>query len=332
MRSTTFLPCILTTVSAALFLGCAPGAPADGIHREAYSAAHDGQTYVVVGGRLNVQELGPSRPLIFSSSDAEELTARDEGLPAVPLSSVAFGNGMFLAVGGEIYSDPGGSDFEESSTALYSADGQTWTKAQNVPAGVLSGVAFGNGTFVAVGRDGSTFSSQDGKFLLAGPKLDGLTVAHGVAFGAGKFVVYGEGSSVFVSSDGTSFSEVPIPADNVRIDFAGGAFRGAGSSGSSGEYAGTMKRLYSEDGLSWSSGAASAGVGAMAEMNGAFIGVTFDEILRSSDAESWTSVGTFDENHWRFDAIAAGGKVLVVGRNEVSVSEDGETFESIPLD
>lgn len=332
MSSSTSLPLLLVAASTALFLGCAPGAPADGVHREALSAAHDGQTYVVVGERWDFNAAGPSRPLLFSSPDASDFTARDDGLPAVPLNAVAHGSGVFLAVGGQLYQDPGGSDFKESSTALFSADGQTWTEAQGIPSEALVGVAFGEGTFVAVGKDGSTFRSQDGQSLTPGPKIDGFAIVHGVAFGAGKFVVYGEGSSVFVSSDGTSFSQVPTPVDDAYLDFAGGAFRGAGAAGFSGEDPGTMKNLYSADGLTWSGGAADAGVGAMAEMNGTFIGVTAGEILRSSDAQGWTSLGTFDENHWRYDVIAAGGKFVVVGRNEVSVSEDGETFESIPLD
>ncbi len=66
------------------------------------------------------------------------------------LQGVAYGNGLFVAVG--------------KGKILTSSDGVMWTEKTS---GIISeisftGVAYGNGTFVAVGDNGSIFTSSDG--------------------------------------------------------------------------------------------------------------------------------------------------------------------------
>jgi hypothetical protein len=58
------------------------------------------------------------------------------------LSSVAYGNGLFVAVG---RSDAG------RGTILTSPDGVTWTVRASPTSNQLNGVTYGNGLFVAVG-------------------------------------------------------------------------------------------------------------------------------------------------------------------------------------
>src|SRR6266511_839974 len=61
------------------------------------------------------------------------------------LSAVAYGNGMFVAVG-------------DAGTVVTSPDGVTWTPQNSVSNAWLLGidVSYGNGTFVAVGNSCST--------------------------------------------------------------------------------------------------------------------------------------------------------------------------------
>lgn len=314
---------------AALSTGCEPGGPADGVQREVYSAAYDGSRYVIVGQRLDINAPGPSRPIVMTSPDARDFTARDADLPAIPLNSVAWGNGVFFAVGGELYQNEGQGNFNTSSTAVFSSDGETWAESAGVPDDNLMGVAFGNGVFVTVSADGRTFHSADGQTLTEGSKID-ILVATGITFGAGRFVIYGTGSSVFVSQDGSSFSEVPLPANIGHVDFAGGAFRGSGSVGGV-EDSGVAKRLTSQDGMTWSVVDASTSVPVMAERNGIFLGLGDTEIFRSEDGATWESVREVDIYHYRYDLITAQGQFVIVGRNEVTLSPDGQSFESIPV-
>ena len=75
-----------------------------------------------------------------------------------PLNGVAYGNGLFVAVGG--YS---GSWFNPStSIILTSPDGAAWTQRTSPTSNPLRGVAYGNGLFVAVGAGGTILTSPDG--------------------------------------------------------------------------------------------------------------------------------------------------------------------------
>lgn len=331
MRSVHPLLASLMVTAAVLSVGCGPSGPVDGVHREVLAAAHDGNQYVFVGERWNFEEPGPSRPILMTSPDAREFTVRDDDLPPVTLNSVAHGNGTFLAVGGQLFQKGEQSDSEENSIALFSTNGQTWSESAGIPETALRGVAFGNGVFVAVGADGSTYHSSTGETLTEGESISGLAFVTGIAFGAGKFVIYGDGPSVFVSDDGASFTKVAIPTDGARIDFVAGAFRGFGSKGASGEDPGSTWQIESTDALTWTDSPADTFIEGMAEQDGVFVGVSFSDILRSSNGTTWSSVRTFDEDHYRYDVIAAGGQFVVVGRNEITVSPDGQDFESLAL-
>ncbi len=81
-------------------------------------------------------------------------------LPGRVLGSIAYGNGLFVAVEGVRGSFT-------TSTVDYSTDGVNWTR-QEVPAG-LNGIAFGNGTFVGIG--GAAIVQSD-VLPLVGPAIN----------------------------------------------------------------------------------------------------------------------------------------------------------------
>jgi len=98
-----------------------------------------------------------------------------------PLSAVTYGNGLFVAVGGD-------------GTILTSPDGVAWTRQNSDTTSWLSAVTYGNGLFVAVGGDGTILTSPDGvawtrqnsdttSWLSAVTYGNGLFVAVGVAVG-----------------------------------------------------------------------------------------------------------------------------------------------------
>lgn len=307
----------------------------DGEYREFTSAAHDGKQFVVCGSRVSFHDgsfdPGATRPVIMHSPDGRTFTLSTQSLADVPLKSVTFGNGTFVAVGGELFSAPGVSDFQESSTILFSADGATWKEASGIPTEALTGVAFGNGVFVAVGRSGGTYSSVDGATFSKGPVLTSSPFFQGIVFGAGVFVAYGEGNTAFVSPDGAAFMPVTIPTDVFSISFAKGQFHGSGRIGSA-EDGGTVTfaNLLSADGNTWMSTSNGIGATRIAELNGIFVGTTSSGVSRSLDGQSWKEVATFEENY-RYDVLAAGGIFLVVGRDEIDVSTDGSKFTAVTL-
>jgi hypothetical protein len=117
------------------------------------------------------------------------------------LNAVVFGNSLFVAVG---------------DTILTSPDGTFWTPAKDAPAG-LTGVAWGNDRYVAVGLDQTILTSSDGSNWTKqnGARPDGTGVnLLGVGYGDGLFVAVGGTRSGHVtypvlqsSPDGLSWTD-----------------------------------------------------------------------------------------------------------------------------
>jgi hypothetical protein len=88
----------------------------------------------------------------LASSDGEHWT-RSFGPDYFP-KHVTFGDGLFLAVGVSNY-------FASPPRVLTSADGLRWEVHESGWTNQLNGVAYGNGTFVAVGAGGAILQSED---------------------------------------------------------------------------------------------------------------------------------------------------------------------------
>lgn len=116
---------------------------------------------------------------------------------------LAFGNGMFIAVGG--------------GNRMMSRDGKTWNQRS---AGSSQAIAYGGGKFVAVGSDGCAVTS------------DGVTWREQTCGGEARDVAYGNGIWVATSRDRLVTSTDAItwtPAPNqviLRIGFGQGVFVG----------------------------------------------------------------------------------------------------------
>jgi hypothetical protein len=167
------------------------------------------------GGRfVLVASNGP----ILSSPDGVEWTRSDVAagqpgqflLASYDLRSVAWGNNRFVATGERFAVQEGGHDVEDPGLFAYiygpvltSPDGVNWTDED--PLGeTLSGVAFGNGTFVLVGS-GPIHTSVDGTAwaVQAAPGSGRLL---GVTFGDGRFVAVGSSGAMMISPDGVTWT------------------------------------------------------------------------------------------------------------------------------
>ncbi len=104
---------------------------------------------------------------IFTSPDGLIWTQQNTGLGAagnmMPLYSVAFGAGKYVVVGGNSLSN--------QSIILTSPDCITWTKQVTPTPNALFGVAYGSGTFAAVGLSGTIITSPDGITWTALPAI-----------------------------------------------------------------------------------------------------------------------------------------------------------------
>jgi hypothetical protein len=86
-------------------------------------------------------------------STAFQTLTLDPVVPGFEWASVAFGNGRFVAVGGNAAGT--------ASRVMWSTDGQTWNDAGTQISGRWKSVAYGNGSWVAVGHNGVVMTSTN---------------------------------------------------------------------------------------------------------------------------------------------------------------------------
>ena len=143
-------------------------------------------------------------------------------------SSIAYGNGKFVAVAGN------------SDTAAYSTDGVTWTAA-TLPSSVTGGsVAYGNGKFVTVTVEGDGFAySTDGvTWTMARQTLSAFWSS--VACGNGKFVAVAYNSDTAAySTDGITWTTATMPssASWSSVAYGNGKFVAVASRSDAAAYA-----------------------------------------------------------------------------------------------
>jgi hypothetical protein len=127
---------------------------------------------------------------------------------------VAFGNGVFVAVGSVV----------DTTTFLFnsawSIDGLTWTF---VPAGQAGlAITFGNGIFVSTGNNEISISNDDGLSWLPPVTVFGLWEA--VTFGNGIFVAVDPGGQIARSVDGQVWQVFNVPGNWIDVTFGNGLF------------------------------------------------------------------------------------------------------------
>jgi len=147
-----------------------------------YSVAYGAGRYVAVGAPR----------MILTSTDAitwEAVTTESPNPISLGYGGVAYGNGMFVAVG--------------IDGAATSPDGRTWTPAENAASlGTLLGVTYGNsGGFVAFGYHGAIWQSADGRrWTKATSPSTGIL--KDIAYANSEYVVVGDEAMIVTSHDG----------------------------------------------------------------------------------------------------------------------------------
>ncbi len=168
---------------------------------------------------------------LLTSTDAVTWTRQTPpaSLPSyTDIEGVAFGNGLFIAVGGYF-------DNNASSIVLTSPDGTNWTQMYYDWGVRLRGIYFGNGIFVGTGNDGLVIRSVPSLTNVLGWTHDWLPTINlrNGTFGGGRFLVVGNDNKVFSSVDGTSWAPHPVPtsANLHAAAFADNAFVTVGNQG-----------------------------------------------------------------------------------------------------
>lgn len=189
-------------------------------------------------------------------------------------------------LGGQVRYFPGAGLFVAAGALAISADGKTWS-APLTP-GTANGVAYGNGTFVGVGAQGTVLVSHDGR-TWAPFSVGTAENLNDVAFGDGLFAAVGQTGRIFTSPDGEQWTVRPTfyYGNILSIAFARGKFLAVG---------GSSQALLSDDGVTWQTVdlgrpfVSYPGPTASFAL-GRFIVSAPDGLVTSEDGVNWTAVG-----------------------------------------
>ncbi len=241
---------------------------------------------------------------ILTSPDGVTWTETSSGT-AKNLIGVTYGNGIFVALG--VDPSSGGNGI-----ILTSPDGVTWTTRA---IGAMSGVTYGNGTFVAVGGNNTTLTSPDGVTWTT--RAIGASVER-VTYGNGTFVAVGQ--TILTSPDGVTWTERTSggPNDLYGVTYGNGTFVAVG-------YPAAI--LTSPDGATWTKrfSGTNDGLYAVTYGNGTFVAVG-QTILTSPDGVTWTERTSGGPNDLYGVTYGNGTFVAVGYPAAILTSPDGVTW------
>lgn len=170
-------------------------------------------------------------------SDTGTVVSSTDGLTWTPRSGsttgvygVAFGNSKYVSVGATVSC----FIFCVYNTVTYaSGDAVTWSQTYPGQGYLMSDLAFGNGSFVAVGDQGTILTSTDGTSWIQ-PNSGASEFLWNVAFGNNTFVVVGgQRGGIFTSSDRVNWTarNSGTPNGLFNVAYANGTFMAVGQYG-----------------------------------------------------------------------------------------------------
>lgn len=216
-----------------------------------------------------------------------------------------------------------------------SSNANTWVAGNSAADNLWQSVAYGNGLFVAVARDGGTqrvMTSPDGITwtLRTTPAVDW----NYVAYGGGTFVAVASESGInnyMSSTDGITWTQRIGPDLNVNsVVYANGLFV---ASATSGPPEVPERIVTSPDGITWTvRSGPTTGMRGVGFGNGTFVAVSDNgPVWSSTDGITWTQRTPAASNSW-YSVAYGNGLFVVVGitgtGNRVMTSPDGITWTS----
>jgi hypothetical protein len=259
--------------------GKAWSAPALGKEGETYRCAAGGN------GRLAaIGSYGGSNIFATTADGVAWETSVKDAQYSRYVRGLGFGNGIFLALGG----DPGAVGLARPFV-FTSADGGKWDGPHDIPGKfMLRRAAFGNKLFVAVGDRGRRAASPDGRTWTDAPEVKAIDTLVDVAFGNGVFVGVGLHGLRMLTADGVKWTDRQTGDEGEHLNsvvWAKDRFVAAGAGAT----------YVSPDGLKWERFANADAPVAVAFGAGAFVGPRWKgRLLRSTDGVKWEEASKAD--------------------------------------
>jgi len=222
--------------------------------------------------------------LRIASADGSKWEHEQLGKEGETYRAVAYGHGVFAAVGGYGYGN---------QLMAVSADGIAWKVMPKEKARSYRSLLFGNGKFFAfTGDPGSVgdakpvvATSTDGVTWTDAQRISGNWLLRRAAFGGGRFVGVGDRGRRSASPDGLEWTDAPgVKAIDTLVDIAYGNsfFVGVGLHG---------LRMRTFDGITWSEpqrGKEGEHLNSIVFAEGRFVAVGAGATYTSYDGQSWT--------------------------------------------
>jgi hypothetical protein len=210
-----------------------------------------------------------------------------------------------------------------SGVIVTSTDTTNWVMQTSGSPENFNGVTYANGIFVAVGDSGALLNSTDGTNWFIIDAITGNSL-YNVNYGSGQFVAVGGAGTVLTSPDGDNWTQQTTPTTNSLsgITFAGGKFVAVGGLGTI---------LTSANGTSWTSqnSGTNSYLEAVGYGQGTFVAVgDSGVILTSANATSWSpqTSGTADD---LLNITFNNGKFVIVGGSYYYDYPYGPNFTAI---
>jgi hypothetical protein len=205
-------------------------------------------------------------------------------------------------------------------TSIFSMNnGQTWSVVPIV--GDYAGIAFGNGTFVAVGTFSDTTYSTDNGQTWYVVNLSGSVNYSGVIFENGTFFAVGASISAYSTDNGQTWSVGSLSGIYYSVAFGNGTF----------VVLGFYQSVYSTDnGQTWLVCSLSGIYYDVTFGNGTFVAISSNQTAYSTDnGQTWSVVPISGDY---YDLTVGNGTFVAVGDNISAYSTDnGQTWSVVPI-
>ncbi|EDY17544.1 conserved hypothetical protein [Chthoniobacter flavus Ellin428] len=272
----------------------------DGLTWEKPTLGKDGEVYRAAAfgnGRFAVVGTFGGENIMASSADGAKWdTGKRDAKYSHYFRGIAFGNGIFLAAGGDPTTVGVGKPF-----VAVSKDGAAWD--DNVPIDgkfILRRLAFGKGIWVGVGDRGRLASSADATTWTDTTGTKPIDTLVDVTFGNGVFVGVGLNGLRRTSNDGKTWTD-PLRGNEGEhlnsIVFTGNQFVAVGAGAT----------YFSADGKDWKRAPNKNAPTFATFGGGVFVGTSWrGRLLRSMNAVDWADAHKCDQP---IEAVAYGAKL-----------------------
>lgn len=231
-----------------------------------FDVLYEGNTFKAVGSRgLIESDEGSSWPTVGFNKASLSLIAYGNGIYvaigkdgtlytlssfgilipgpqySIFFNDITFGNSLFVAIGPTMDVPAGPHNPEDYNRLLVSSDGQNWTTIPS-PHPLLYGMVYGNNLFVGVGSEGITYRSTDGNTWNSGSS-GSLQALRGITYGNGLFVAVGDEGTILTSPDGITWTAQSSGTSQTLRDVSYGA--------NTFVIVGNQIILSSQDGVNW---------------------------------------------------------------------------------